>query len=183
MRTNFIRYFALCMLFGSTLVVGVDAARAQGASTPADQRELKSEVQGNNRREITAPVGAPVPELPTISFIDSPTGTCYQPDRTQDVCYINWYYLSVGADPSYLVWMQAEINVLGKVARYQGFFQTAMYVPYAMHDRGFKVPCGALGSSTEPELGASYAYTIRARDSAGLGTANYGTVFCPAYIP
>ena len=118
-----------------------------------------------------------------ISFIDSPTATCYQPDPAQDVCFVNWYYMAVDASPNYVIWMQAELNAIGKVGRYQGFFQTSMYVPYNMHGQGFKVACGALGAGGDPELGNAYAYTLRARDSADLGAANYGTVYCPAFTP
>jgi hypothetical protein len=56
-------------------------------------------------------------------------------------------------------------------------------VPYNMLGNGFKVPCGTLGVSGSPTLGKAYAYTIRARDSANLGSANYGTAYCPAYTP
>ncbi len=48
---------------------------------------------------------------------------------------------------------------------------------------GFQVACGPLGAGGNPTLGESYGYTIRARDSAGLGSANYGSVYCPAYNP
>jgi hypothetical protein len=62
-----------------------------------------------------------------------------------------------------------------------------MYAPYAMHGRGFRVACGPLVPSDDPTItpdhGNTYAYTIRARDTAGLTAANYGTVFCPAFIP
>lgn len=166
------------------LFIGLpNAVRGKNADSAALQQELKSEVQGSNRRAIEAPAGAAVPDVPTISFIESPTATCYQPDSAQDICYINWYYLSVSADPSYIISMQAEINVFGKVARYQGFFQTSMYVPYGMHDRGFKAACGPLGAGGDVDFGNSYAYTIRATDSNSLSSANYGTVFCPAFIP
>ncbi|MBK8429861.1 MAG: hypothetical protein IPL28_00590 [Chloroflexi bacterium] len=58
-----------------------------------------------------------------------------------------------------------------------------MYIPYNMLGRGVKVACGALGAGGNPALGNAYAYTVRARDSAGLGSANYGTAYCPAYTP
>jgi hypothetical protein len=50
-----------------------------------------------------------------------------------------------------------------------------------MNPSGYKVACGAANSSGLREWGKSYAYTIRARDSANLGSANYGTVTCPPY--
>jgi hypothetical protein len=52
-----------------------------------------------------------------------------------------------------------------------------------MLGEGFKVACGALGAGGNPKLGNAYAYTIRARDSANLKSANYGTAYCPAYNP
>lgn len=122
-------------------------------------------------------------DTPQISFIDSPTAGCYQPDPAADVCWINWYYLSVSAGPDYMVCLQVTINNIGRVAQYQGFFQTSMYVPYNMSDRGYRVACGPLGAGGDPALGNAYAYTIRARDSANLGSANYGTVYCPAFTP
>ena len=99
------------------------------------------------------------------------------------MCWVNWYYTSVDGGGDYMICMYMMLNAVGKVARSQGFFQTAMYIPCNMYDKRFKVSCGALGSGGEPTLGAAYAYTIRARDSAGLASANYGTVYCPAYIP
>lgn len=157
-------------------------ALARAADPVPSARVLKSETEGSNRREILSP-RPDTAEVPLIGFIDSPTAACYQPDITQDVCYINWYYLNVSATPNYIISMSAAINVFGKVANYQGFFQTSMYVPYNMHDRGFKVSCGALGAGGDAELGNSYAYTIRAKDSTALSAANYGTVYCPAFIP
>lgn len=43
--------------------------------------------------------------------------------------------------------------------------------------------CGALNASGDPKWGKTYGYTIRARDSAGLKAANYGSVTCPADEP
>jgi hypothetical protein len=144
---------------------------------------LGSETQGESVREIYAPSGENFPEAPNISFIDSPTSSCYQPDASLDDCYINWYYMSVNASPNYMVAMTATINSIGPVARYQGFFQTSMYVPYNMQDRGFKVACGSLGAGGIETMGNAYAWTINARDSSNLKSANYGTVYCPAFQP
>ncbi|MBL0162558.1 MAG: hypothetical protein IPP82_02585 [Xanthomonadales bacterium] len=165
-----------------SLIGFVSTAQAQAANQSATTHIVKSEVQGSNRREIQV-TGETTPNMPLIGFIDSPTAGCYQPDRAENVCYINWYYLSVDASPNYMISMTAEINVFGKVATYQGFFQNSMFVPHTMHDRGFKVACGAIGSGGDPDLGKSYAYTIRAKDSAALSSANYGTVYCPAFVP
>ena len=161
----------------------IQRARGQSPVGPDGSVVVKSEAQGENLREISAPPESASADAPTIGFIDSPTATCYQPDYTQDACYINWYYLAVDASPNYMITMTVTINDIGPVSHYQGFFQTSMYAPYNMHDRGFKVACGALGAGGNPKLGNAYGYTIRARDSAYLGSANYGTVYCPAYAP
>jgi len=147
------------------LLVGEAAAQAApGAST---------QVQGQNTRESISPA---------VGFIDSPNAYCNQPDPYQDVCYINWYYLSVDANPNYMIEMTIELD--GRfVARNQGFFQTSMFIPSTMNGPGFKVRCGSLGSGGDPAWGSSHAFVIRAKDSLGLSAANYGTAKCPAYIP
>jgi hypothetical protein len=169
---------ALAILFGAIQIAAGQTPPQDGAA-----QVVQNEMQGENVRQIEAPVGQGAPLAPDIGFIDSPTAACYQPDHTVDECRINWYYLNVSADPNYMISMTVRLNDFGIVASYRGFFQTGMYVPYNMNGDGFKVPCGALGSGGNPYLGRAYGYTIRARDSANLGSANYGTVFCPAYIP
>ncbi len=148
-----------------------------------DPNILKREVQGDTVREISAQPDGHVPDQPNIGFIDSPSATCYQPDHTKNECYISWYYLSVDASPNYMITMTAFLNNFGPVVHTQGFFQTSMYVPYSMLGQGFKVACGSSGAGGDPQLGNAYAYTIRARDSANLGSANYGTVYCPPFTP
>jgi hypothetical protein len=164
-------------LTAAFIVIGVAAGQA------TDPNVLKREVQGESVREIVAPSTGNAPQQPDIGFIDSPSATCYQPDHTQNNCYINWYYLSVDASPNYMITMTAVLNAYGPVAHTQGFFQTSMYVPYNMLGQGFKVACGSPGAGGNPGLGNAYAYTIRARDSAGLSSANYGTVYCPPFTP
>ena len=153
----------------------------RGQATPGEQ-VISREEQAGNVREVTAPAGEVMPAQTNIGFIDSPSATCYQPDITQDACYLNWYYMSVDASPNYMITMTVSLNP-NPIAHTQGFFQTSMYVPYNMYGDGFKVACGALGEGGNPALGKSYAYTVRARDSANLSSANYGTVYCPAYVP
>jgi hypothetical protein len=164
-------------------VLAIRMAAGQGASPGV----LSQEVQGDNRREIVdlseGDAARASPQQPAIGFIDSPSATCYQPDPALNNCYISWYYLSVNASPNYMITMTAVLNDYGAVANVQGFFQTSMYVPYNMLGQGVRVPCGALGSGGNSLLGRAYAYTIRARDSANLSSANYGTVFCPAFTP
>jgi hypothetical protein len=45
-----------------------------------------------------------------------------------------------------------------------------------VYGRGFKVACGPRSGDG---LGNIYAYTLRARETGGLGAANYGSVRCP----
>ena len=168
---------AALMLATAFITIGV--ARGQGSGPQIINRET----QGDSVREISAPADSEAPQQPNIGFIDSPSATCYQPDPSQNSCYINWYYMSVDASPNYMITMTAFLNNFGPVAHTQGFFQTSMYVPYNMLGQGFKVPCGSPGAGGNPELGNAYAYTIRARDSANLGSANYGTVYCPPFTP
>ena len=142
------------------------------------------EQQGESMREITADSPERMaPNAPAIGFIDSPSATCYQPNPNQNICYINWYYLSVDAAPNHIVTMTVALNHYGTVANVHGFFQQSMYVPFNMLGQGFRVSCGNLGAGGDPQLGNAYAYTIRARDSANLSSTSYGTVYCPAYIP
>ncbi len=184
MRKFAITVLAVALLFAATFAaIGVVLGQ-----TPVGPIVLSRETQSESTREIiadeiVAPEAIAEPQQPTIGFIDSPSATCYIPDPGQDSCYINWYYLSVDASPNYMITMTATINNIGPVAHVQGFFQTSMYIPYNMLGQGIKVPCGSLGAGGDPQLGNAYAYTIRARDSAGLSSANYGTVYCPASTP
>jgi hypothetical protein len=177
--------FAAILVFLAVAVLGtIQVVRGQVPNNSRGEQILAQETEGDTTREISASADAsPDNNQINIGFIDSPSATCYQPDPRQDVCYLNWYYLSVSASPSYMIQMTVMINQLGNVARTQGFFQTSMYVPYNMMGDGFKVACGPLGAGGDPEWGNAYAYTIRARDSAALSSANYGTAICPAFTP
>ena len=164
-------------------LIGAAVAIEVAVGQATDPNVLKREVQGESLREISVPPDIKAPDQPNIGFIDSPSATCYQPDHTKNECYISWYYLSVDASPNYMITMTAFLNDFGPVAHTQGFFQNSMYVPYNMLGQGVKVACGSKGAGGDPSLGAAYAYTIRARDSANLGSANYGTVYCPPFTP
>jgi hypothetical protein len=173
---------ALGLLLVAAVFGALQIARGQAAASTVDEVIINQETQGENTRTLSGPETR-APDEPTISFIDSPTAACIQPDPGKDECFINWYYMSVSASPSYIISMTATLNEFGYVARYHGFFQTSMYAPYDMNPRGYKVACGAPDTGGDPLLGKSYPYTIRARDSAGLKSANYGTVYCPPYTP
>lgn len=177
---KFLLPLILAFLLGGFTFSLIQVVRSQETGTTS---VLKSEQQGENLREIQAPPDSAQPQQPNIGFIDSPSATCYQPDPGRDQCYLTWYYLSVSASPNYMITMTLTLNNSGPVAHTQGFFQTSMYIPYNMLGEGFKVACGPLGAGGNPTLGNAYAYTVRARDSAGLASANYGTTYCPAYTP
>jgi hypothetical protein len=179
MRRYFLPLF-VTVLLGTAVFGLIQVARGQGSGNPTT---LSKETQGENLRELQSPPGINAPDQPNIGFIDSPSATCYQPDSGRDACYLTWYYLSVDAAPNYMITMTLTLNNKGPIAHTQGFFQTSMYVPYNMLGDGFKVACGPLGAGGNSTLGNAYAYTVRARDSAGLSSANYGTVYCPAYTP
>lgn len=179
MRRFFLPLLLAFLLGGATFSL-IQVARGQG---PDEPQIVNQETQGENLRLIESPAGLDGPQQPNIGFIDSPSATCYQPDPGRDECYISWYYLSVSASPNYMITMTLTLNNIGQVAHTQGFFQTSMYVPYNMLGDGFKVACGASGAGGHPKLGNAYAYTVRARDSASLTSANYGTVYCPAHNP
>jgi hypothetical protein len=182
-RISFTLFTSLCLLLAAFGTIHV--ARGQPAAQDGPV-VLAHETQDGNVREIIAPNASSLgeaPQQPAISFIDSPTAVCYQPDPAQDACYLNWYYMSVNAAPNYMIAMTVTVNALGPVARMQGFFQTSMYAPYNLFGEGFQVACGALGAGGQPELGNAYAWTINARDSSNLASANYGTAYCPAFAP
>jgi hypothetical protein len=173
-------------LLGRIVLIGLAGALALGASVLAARAAgvigpLIAQEADGNRREIQA---ATEIDQPTISFIDSPSATCYQPDPSRNMCYIEWTYLYVAASTSqYIISMTVSLDN-HIVAYHSGFFQTSMYIPDDMVGHGFKVACGPRNASG---LGKSYAYTLRARETGGLGAASYGSVTCPgvylAYLP
>ena len=120
------------------------------------------------------------PDAPAISFIDSPSATCYLPRPGTDACYITWNYLNVSASTSQYI-ISMTVNIDNHMSAYiAGFFQTAMYVPGDIFGKGFRVACGTPGSGSVPNYGKQYQYTIRARETGGLKAANYGSVTCPS---
>jgi hypothetical protein len=175
-------HFLLAAAVGFGAAFGLLQGGVRGQAVDVGPTVVSRETQGDNVREILAPAESNNVQ-PQIGFIDSPSATCYQPNPALDDCRVKWYYLSVNATPNYMITMTVSLNAIGPIAHVQGFFQNSMYVPYNMLGDGVAVKCGALGAGGNPELGNAYAYTIRARDSANLGSVNYGTVYCPAFKP
>lgn len=170
-RTSRSRWIGLVLLIAlGVLGLGWGAVRSARAAILAQQ-------PGEQPPER---VRQPNGEAPTISFIDSPTPQCRLPVTGTDACYINWSYFYVTASPSnYIISMTVAID--GRIqANHQGFFQNYLYIPYDMLSPGFRVSCGKPGTSgINPWVGNSYAFTIRAKETGGLKSANYGTVYCP----
>jgi hypothetical protein len=146
-------------------------ARSSATPTPTTLARGSETPRQESRREADAP---------TISFIDSPSPTCYRPVAGRDACYIQWNYLYVYATaPEYVISMTVAID--GRLRAYHSaFFQTAMYIPGETYQSGFRVACGVPGAGGEVGMGNTHSYTIRARETGGLGAANYGSVTCPA---
>ncbi len=166
----------MIVLIALMLSAGALVARAAGVTGP-----IFFEEANGARREVQTATDVIQPE---ISVIDSPSPACFQADRGSNSCYITWSYLSVTASASqYMISMTVSIDNRIR-ANHAGFFQTSMYVPGDLYGRGFKVACGQRGPNG---LGNTYAYTLRARDTAGTASANFGSVQCPgvylAYLP
>lgn len=157
-------------------------------SLATEQTPLRAEMDGANRREIdrgTSEVTDANDEKvarPKIGFITSEDAFCYQPDSAVNECFINWRYMYVSADPAYMKKLQIQINGRA-VLNMAGFFQTSLsYQASMVSPGGFRVVCGP-PSVDDPLLGNAYSYTIRAEDTNGLASANYGTIQCPAFSP
>jgi hypothetical protein len=120
----------------------------------------------------------PAVAAPNISFIDSPAAACQLARPTG--CAITWSYISANAAPNYMITMTVAIDNKLR-GRFNGFFQTSMYAPAEM--LAFHVDCGLPGASGVPLYGAIHSYALRARDSAGLGASNFGSVICPVDKP
>jgi hypothetical protein len=166
---------------------------ASGQVPPAaDHRTEPAQTQGANSRRISSEGSKPASaDAPLISFIDSPGATCYKPDPRQDLCFVTWSYNSVTASTSqYLIAMPIFLD--GRLVAYpSGFFQTSMYLPGDFFGPGFRVSCGQPVSVPAPwdssgtttyTKGNDHSYTIRATETGGLSSANYGSVSCPAYF-
>lgn len=168
---------ALLLLAGTAVIAATRLTEHQVQNTVAGSDELPPERERDSS-----------PDVPAITFIDSPAPTCYRPVVNTDTCFIEWQYLSVSTGSSdYIITMTVSID--GQMRAYfNGFFQNSMFVPATMASPGYQVVCGVPGSGGVAELGSNYSYTLRARDSQGLGSANYGSVTCPVglyktYLP
>lgn len=126
-------------------------------------------------------------EISAISSITSPSPTCTRPVENTGACYVNWYFLYVTADPSYI--SNLSIKIDGRwVAQHRGFFQQSMTITGDMYGKGFRVNCGLPGSGGDPDFGKIYNFEIRAAATDGSSAVNFGAVTCPydivkVYLP
>lgn len=121
-------------------------------------------------------------EIDAISIIQSKSPSCILPVPHTGTCYIKWGEISVNTtDSSYINYLYIKINNKG-VAYHRGFFQQYMNIPSEMYGSGFRVTCGFPGAGGTPDFGNIYTYEIRAADTSGATTANFGSVLCPADI-
>lgn len=179
----------ISLAFGVALLVAVGLgltlrmALGQATDPGLGYRLVESQSMDDDQHVVYAPADAAAPDSPTISSFSTQTPYCYQPDPSQNVCYINFYRHYVESAPAtYMRYMTVTID--SKIrAVYRGFFQSSMYVGYDMQSPGYKVACGALNASGDPTMGKSYSYSIEVRDSDNGWSGNYGLLKCPAYIP
>jgi hypothetical protein len=167
----------LLALAGLVIAWGAIVARAAAGSQATSAAVATPQGPQLPRREIQGG-----PQSPAISFIDSPSATCYRPVAGTGECYIEWNYLYVTASSSQYV-ISMTVSIDGRLRAYHsGFFQTSMYIPGDMYDPGFRVICGFPGAGGVAGMGNTYSYILRARETGGLSAANYGSVTCPADV-
>lgn len=172
MDRTFVKCFLGFAFAGLMLSMSSVAVRAQSTAEES-LLNVTTQYDGESCREAALPQ--------TIGFIASPSPSCYQPDRMENDCFINFYNLSVTTD-QYMKSLIVKINNR-IVANYQGFFQQSINIPYSMNGNGFKVNCGKPGAGGNPEMGKAYKIEIQAEDTEGLKSNNYATVYCPPYLP
>lgn len=120
----------------------------------------------------------------TISAITTRSPYCYQPDRQRDECFLGFELHFVSSSVSLT---RLQVSISGRrVLEDRGFFQSSALIGHAQTaNPGFKVACGLSGSGADPDplIGQRYTFQIRAEDSDGLITQNFGVFSCPAFIP
>lgn len=120
----------------------------------------------------------------SISFINTASPYCHQPDSRVDRCFIGFAWHAVSSS-SYMVKLQVSIGGR-RVVEDRGFFQSGMFIDQtSLGGTGYRVSCGLTGAggSSDPMVGLVYDYAIRAEDSEGLTSQNFGTIGCPAFLP
>ncbi len=183
MRKIFFSLLAAGLLLAG-IFGAIQSAHGQDVVQPEGRELVLREVDGENVRELWAPVGAAVPDaVEVLSNFTTNTPYCYQPDPAKDECFINWYSIYADSAPDNIRTITTTLTSKGIMASYKGFFQTSMYISYNMAGQGYRVECGALGSGGVPTLGKSYAWNIKVEDATGYWISHSGTIYCPAYTP
>lgn len=164
------------ILLGWTMIIQTSASFETNQARNAQLSPTPLPVQPLSTNSIVKP------DQINTSQIDSPSPTCYNPIPGSGACYILWQYINVSASTSqYMITTTVAIN--HHIQAYvSGFFQTSIYLPYDMLTPGLKVTCGYPGDGISPNLGNSYSYEIKARDTGGSVSTNNGIVSCPADI-
>jgi hypothetical protein len=165
----------------SMLVLGVAAALVTGLVSVLQPAGALAANPPPSPTPLAPLANAPVsaPSAPTISSIDSPTPSCYQPVMYSNRCYISWQYMYVTADSGQYI-ISTTVSIDGRLRAYHaGFFQTYMYIPTDFNGPGFQVACGPAGASGLPTYGLSHSWVIQARQTGGSSTYNSGSVVCP----
>src|SRR3989304_240249 len=86
------------LLIWAILLAGITAA---GVWIVVSRAASKTSSRTEYREGMLLPTSevSETVESPAISFIDSQSPTCSRPVARTDVCYVEWYYLSVTATP------------------------------------------------------------------------------------
>jgi hypothetical protein len=177
---------ALAALLGVTVTWHAQAATPTPQSPSPSSASRTTQADGAARqRAVTDTVSS---NAPAIGFIDSPTPLCYNNEPGTGVCYVTWEYMAVSASPSqYMVSMTLSIDNAIR-AYHAGFFQTSLNLSGDAYGKGFRVTCGWPGAGGTPGMGLVHNYSIRAYETGGLSSSNFGSVLCPAdvvkrYVP
>jgi hypothetical protein len=177
--------FTLLAVWGTLAVQGSPQDESAPAETAANSAADTAGTADTAAVAVMLPADGEISrtvDSPAISFIDSPSPTCYRPAAGTGICYITWNSLYVTASSGQYI-ISATVSIDNDLRAYfAGFFQNSMYIPGNLTGPGFKMTCGMPGSGYYPSLGKSYSYVIRARETGGLSAANSGSVTCPADV-
>jgi hypothetical protein len=113
---------------------------------------------------------------------------CYEPDTSQNVCYINVRYAHFGytsGDTNAVDYVKISIdNKL--VAKEMAVFEYDVYYNNPMNPLSFKVACGNAGESSNPDPKVGHVYNVAVEAYKYPNTFDggyYMSTSCPAYAP
>jgi hypothetical protein len=103
---------------------------------------------------------------------------CVQSSPATGACIINFRYLSA-SDPAF---NHLEISIDGKVRAYMtAFFETSVYLNYAMLGDGLQVACGSPNASGIPGYGRQYVISLTAYATGSPAITDTAVVNCPYF--